>query len=616
METIAALLAESCHRDPRRVALMAPKHEPLSYAGVRDVVESLVQEIRERGIGSGDRVALVLPDGLLTALTFLAVSSTCAAAPLNPAYRESELRFYLTDLKPKGVIVPEGADSPVRSVAAQMNLPVWGARLEQVGGRTAVRLSGASAHGPASGAFATADDIALILHTSGTTSRPKMVALTGRNLATSARNVARVLQLDPEDRCLSVMPFFHIHGLVAGLLSSLSAGGAVICTTGFSAVDFFGWLTAHAPTWYTAVPTMHQAIVAGAMQQPGGPVSTRLRFIRSASAALPRPTMEALESEFGVPVIEAYGMTEASHQIASNPLPPATRKPGTVGLAAGPDVAIMHPDRAELIATGATGEIVLRGANVTAGYLDNPEANHTAFAAGWFRTGDVGYLDDDGYVTVTGRIKEIINRGGEKIAPREVDEALLSHPAVVQAVAFAMPDARLGEEVAAAVVLRAPGTASVAELQAHVADRLADFKVPRRIVMLETIPKGPTGKIQRIGLAASLGLTEGRSDTASSLRTGHADPAIETRIRDLWCDLLQRSDIGAEEHYLDVGGDSLQATRLINRLNTDFGIELRIIELFDAETIRAQAFVVERKIAERQPGSPRPPGIAARTIGS
>jgi acyl-CoA synthetase (AMP-forming)/AMP-acid ligase II len=279
----------------------------------------------------------------------------------------------------------------------------------------------------------------------------------------------------------------------------------VFCTPGFNALRFFAWLEEAAPTWYSAVPTMHQAILARAERNREIIERRRLRLIRSSSASLPPPVMAQLETTFGCPVIESYGMTEASHQMTSNPLPPKARKAGTVGIAAGPEVAVLDAD-GHVLPPGLTGEVAIRGPNVTAGYVNNPGANEAAFTNGWFCTGDQGVFDADGYLTITGRLKELINRGGEKISPREVDDVLLDHPAVAQAVTFALPHDKLGEEVAAAIVLRDGVTANERELRDFVAGRLAEFKVPRRIVFLAEIPKGPTGKLQRIGLAAKLGL--------------------------------------------------------------------------------------------------------------
>ncbi len=345
-----------------------------------------------------------------------------------------------------------------------------------------------------------------MLHTSGTTSRPKIVPLTQRNVCASARNVRTSLGLTADDRNLSIMPLFHIHGLIASLLAPLSAGGEVCCTTGFNALKFFGWFAEVKPTWYTAVPTMHQAILARAGKNPDVVAGSRLRLVRSSSSAMPLRVISELETVFRAPVIEAYGMTEAAHQMASNPLPPRSRKPGTVGPGAGPEIDVIDQG-GRRVPVGATGEIAIRGENVMQAYENNPAANADAFVEGWFRTGDQGTMDADGYVTITGRLKEIINRGGEKISPREVDEIIMEHPAVHQCVTFGVPHDMLGEDVAAAVVLKEGAQAEANELRQFAATRLADFKVPRKIVILKEIPLGATGKLQRIGLAAKLGLT-------------------------------------------------------------------------------------------------------------
>ena len=333
-----------------------------------------------------------------------------------------------------------------------------------------------------------------------------MVPLTHRNVCASAVNVQHTLRLTAEDCCLNVMPLFHIHGLIAAVLAPLGTGGSIFCTPGFNALRFFAWLDESRPTFYTAVPTMHQAILARAPRNRDAIDRANLRFIRSASAPLLRQVMAELEETFGAPVVEAYAMTEAAHQMTCNPLPPAPRKPGTVGIAAGPEVSVMD-EAGALLPAGEVGEIVIRGANVSDGYENNPAANAEAFTNGWFRTGDQGVMDDEGYLRITGRLKEIINRGGEKISPREIDEAILDHPAVRQVVAFAVPHPKLGEDIAAAAVLREGMEATPRELQAFAAERLADFKVPRKILLMDDIPKGPTGKLQRIGMAEKLGLT-------------------------------------------------------------------------------------------------------------
>ena len=485
-------------------AIRAPGRTGLTYPGLLAQVEGTGRALRGAGVRGGDRVAIVLPNGPAMASAFACIAPWCAAAPLNPAYKADEFDFYLSDLDATALIVAAGDDTVARDVAARRGTRVIELVEADAAGAFALDLRG-EGEGEAEAATPEAEAVALVLHTSGTTSRPKMVPLTQANLCASARNIAHTLALGPSDVCLNVMPLFHIHGLMAPVLASLGSGGAVYCTPGFDALRFFAWLTDADPTWYSAVPTMHQAVLARLPRNRQRAARARLRFVRSASAALPAQVMKALEEGLDAPVIEAYAMTEAAHQMCSNPLPPAPRKPGMVGPAAGPEVAVMD-ETGGVVPTGTEGEIVIRGDNVMHGYLANPAADATAFHGSWFRTGDLGYLDPDGYVKVTGRLKEIINRGGEKVAPLEVDDVLLDHRDVAQVCTFALPHARLGEDVAAAVVRTPDGAADEAALRAFAAERLADFKVPRTIVFVDEIPKGATGKIQRIGLARALGL--------------------------------------------------------------------------------------------------------------
>jgi acyl-CoA synthetase (AMP-forming)/AMP-acid ligase II len=506
--TIAELLAAG---ETSSAALTAPGSRPLTYAGLRDQVARAVDALNGFGVGRQDRVALVLPNGPEMAVAFLAIAAGATAAPLNPAYRAEEFEFYLSDLRAKALLVERGSQSPARDVAARLGLTVL--ELAPTPERGAGSFDLAAAPMPAGtgagagdlGGFAQPQDIALILHTSGTTSRPKIVPLSQANACASARNIRSTLALTPEDCGLTIMPLFHIHGLMASLLAPLAAGSRVFCTPGFNALKFFAWMSEARPTWYTAVPTMHQAILARAAANREVIAANPLRFLRSSSSSMPPQVLRELEATFDAPLIEAYGMTEASHQMASNPLPPGRRIPGTVGVSAGPEIAIMD-EQGRRLPPDQTGEIVIRGANVMRGYENNPGANADAFTDGWFRTGDQGTMSADGYVTITGRLKEIINRGGEKISPREVDEVLMDHPAIQQVVTFAVPHLKLGEDVATAVVLREGASLTEKEVRDFAARRLADFKVPRKVLFLPEIPKGATGKLQRIGLAAKLGL--------------------------------------------------------------------------------------------------------------
>lgn len=503
IRAIPELLQAGADTDP---AIRGVDRPSLSFAGLREHVDRTIAALNAAGIGRNDRVAIVLPNGPEMASAFVSIACGATTAPLNPSYTRDEFDFYLSDLDAKALLVMQGADTPAIEAARDRNVSIIEMRVDAAAPAGAFELLVNDASKTANGGAAMPDDIALVLHTSGTTSRPKIVPLTQANVCASARNIQETLLLGPEDVCLNVMPLFHIHGLMAAVLATLGRGGSVFAAPGFDALKFFAWLDEARPTWYTAVPTMHQAILTRAKRNRDVIDRARLRFIRSSSSSLPPQVLAELEETFGVPVVEAYAMTEAAHQMTCNQLPPGQRKPGTVGCAAGPEVAIMDERTPQILDTGQTGEVVIRGDNVTHGYENNEAANAECFVDGWFRTGDQGVMDADGYLTITGRLKEIINRGGEKISPREVDDVLMDYEAVLQVVTFAMPHKSLGEEVAAAIVLRDGATADERAVREFAKARLAAFKVPRKIIFLDEIPKGATGKLQRIGLAEKLGV--------------------------------------------------------------------------------------------------------------
>ena len=515
---------------------------------------------------------------------------------MNPAYSQSEFDFYLSDLNAKALVILTGDNSPARHVAEEKKIPII--ELIPDSDLNAIRFNLRTniKQQVRKGDYASPEDTALILHTSGTTSRPKMVPLTHTNISATARHIVQTLSLSPADRCLNVMPLFHIHGLMAVVLSSLMAGASVVCTPGFNPDQFYGWVRDFHPTWYSAVPTMHQAVLAAVESNRSVIQSNPLRLIRSSSASLPPKVMADLEEAFNAPVIEAYGMTEAAHQMASNPLPPLKRKPGSVGLAAGPQVAI-YGETDGLLPAGKTGEIVIRGPNVMKGYANNPEANHIAFIDGWFRTGDEGYLDPEGYLFITGRIKEMINRGGEKVAPREVDEVFLDHPDIAQAVTFAIPHPTLGEDVATAVVLRGNATTSSRELRSYALLRLSPQKAPSQVIILDSIPKGPTGKLQRIGLAEKL---------ASHLAPPYLAPRteVEEALVNLWKQVLHANQVGVNGNFFASGGDSLLATQLIARINAVFQVNFPLGTIFKEPTISDQAEFLEKLILDELENTP------------
>ncbi len=474
-----------------RIAVIQPElNISLTYAALRHQVATVASALATAGVGRGDRVGMALPNGIPNIVTFLAASIAGTAAPFNPAYKEDEFRFYLDDTNAKVLLLPpDGVDDARR--AAGDTTPIITVNMDAEG---TVSLAGVSAGNPVP--LPALDETALVLHTSGSTGRPKRVPLSHANLSISAGNVARSYALSQDDVSVCVMPLFHVHGLVASTLATLSTGGTVVVPGRFSPLSFWRIAQEVGATWYSAVPTIHQLLLArvtAGAPKPAG--AAKLRFIRSCSASLPPQVMHDLEAAFGAPVLEAYGMTEAAHQMSSNPLPPAAHLPGSVGV--GTDVGITIRDgEGRVLAPGERGEVCISGPNVTTGYENNAEANATAFfEGGWFRTGDQGVLDANGYLTLVGRLKEMINRGGEKISPREIDEVLLTHPAVAEAVCFGVPHVTWGEEVAAAVQLREP--VSEAELLAFCKERLAEFKRPKKIHITDAIPRTATGKIQR-----------------------------------------------------------------------------------------------------------------------
>jgi amino acid adenylation domain-containing protein len=587
------LLKAQAERMPDASAILAPGRAPLTYGRLGVHIDDTVQALRAMGVGRNNRVALVLPNGPEMAVAFLAVAAGAICAPLNTLYRSSEFDFYLADMHVEALIIQAGTDSPARAVARArgINIIELSPMCEAEAGL--FTLMSEKYARPALHEFAQPHDIAVVLPTSGTTSRPKIVPLTQMNVCISAHKTRETLDLAESDRCLNVMPLFHPHGLIGAVLTSLMTGASVVCTPGFNASQFFTWLAEFRPTWYTAVPTIHQAILARVAANREVVAHYPLRFIRSGSAPLPSRVLAELEEMFSAPVIEYYGMTEAASQITSNPLPPHVRKPGSVGAAAGPEVAIMNQAGA-LLPAGATGEVVIRGPSVMQSYDNNPIANGQAFTQGWFRTGDQGFLDTDGYLFLTGRLKEFINRGGEKIAPAEVDDVLMDHPAVAQAVSFAVPHARLGEDIAAAVVLHKLASATESDIRQFAAARLAASKIPCRVLIVENLPKSPTGKLQRIGLAEKFSLMP--SDRAQpEKQAGFTAPwtPLEEVLVGLWAQVLDLDGVDIHDNFFQLGGDSILATQLISRVREVTHVELPFHSFFETPTVAGMARSVE-----------------------
>ena len=484
--------------------LVSKDESSLTYADLSTLINQVSSQMKYLGIENNSVVAIVSNNGPVAATTFLSVASSATAAPLNPIYQEPEFKFYLKDLNAKALLVESNKHLAARKAATELGIQIIDIDEKFLPGIISLSQNGKEVPQMKFN-YNSSEHIALVLHTSGTTSRPKIVPLKVDNILNSARNISNTLNLTSKDRYLNIMPLFHIHGLIAGVLSTLYSGGSLFCTSGFDGFSFFKMLKDFEPTWYSGVPTMHQTILNRAPRNKILIDQSQLRFIRSSSASLPVKVLHDLETTFSCPVIEAYGMTEAAHQMTSNLLPPEKRIAGSVGVAAGPEVAVLSEGKV-IQKKNFMGEIIIRGDNVFSGYLNNPKANSESFIKGWFRTGDEGKFDDDGYLIICGRLKEIINRAGEKIMPKEIDEIILLHPAVEQAVTFSVPHKTLGEEVGLAVKLKENEIIDKKALQSFCAKHLAKFKIPTKIIFVEEIPKGATGKLQRIGLAEKLEL--------------------------------------------------------------------------------------------------------------
>ena len=489
-----------------RIAFESPNREPLSYSELHKSLDQIKIEFLNLSINPEDTVAIVLPNGPDLGLLFIACSCFAISAPLNPNYSKNEFIFYLSDLKAKFLIVDPKLKTEASKAATELGITIIHLSPEKKAGKFNLKIDKKSSHSTiVKQNFM--NNTSLLLHTSGTTSKPKLVQLTSDNLINSALNIGRTLDLNERDCCLNIMPLFHIHGLVAVLLSCILFNVKLVFTTGFNALVFFKLLHQFKPTWYSGVPTMHQAILQRAKNNKKIIENNSLRFIRSSSAAMPKPVLLEIEKTFNCPVIEAYGMTEASHQIASNPLPPRVRKNGTVGIGTGPLVEIMDKE-GNILEKNKVGEIVIKGETVIKQYANNEKATLSSFKNGWFKTGDLGFIDADGYIKVTGRIKEIINKGGEKISPKEIDDILQEMSEIEQVVCFPFSSDRYGEEIGCAIVLKENINISEKEITEYASKHIAKFKIPSKFIFLDEIPKGPTGKLQRIGLSKILGLED------------------------------------------------------------------------------------------------------------
>ena len=597
-ETLRSLLSSRENRG-NRPALFGIGRKPLTHAELNQQIERNTHKLNEFGIGRGDRVAIVLPNGADAAICCLSVATCATAAPLNPGSTAAQFRKLLTALHAKALVIEDGSGSESAAIAAEMGICVIRLISERSHSSGVFELRGERKSESRTG-FPEPDDVAFVMQTSGSTGEPKLAPLTHRNFCAGARNNVAQFALTSSDRCLGLTPMFYTQGILVSVFSSLIAGGSVVCTPGYDPVAFFEWLNEFHPTWYSAPTAIQRSILSRAPLHPEVIARSRLRLIRCVSAPAGPKLLSEIENLFRAPVLDSYGLTETSSTIAGESLPPAKRKPGSVGRAIGCEIAVVD-NSGQMLPADQVGEIVVRGPNVITAYEANPKVNAESFLNGWLRTGDLGRIDPDGYVFLSGRIKELINRGGEKISPQEIDYALNTHPAVAEAVAFAIPDRQLGEEIGAAVVLRSgwKGTPQLeTELQELAASRLANRRMPRRVIFVDELPKTATGKTLRMGLAEKLGLIDKAvADEPAEVglleggNTGEDLPRgiIEMLLLHIWESTLGRSPLRTTDDFFELGGDSLLAAQMLFKVADTFDEQLTLADLFQAPNIEKMA---------------------------
>lgn len=596
--TIVGRIFQQAESQPGANAIEVLGRQPLSYVDLKEQIQDISHALRSMGVAREHRVVVVLPNGAEMAVVCLGVMACAVLSPLNPEYKADEYAAYMDNIAPALLIVMAGDETPARMVASKMGIPVLDVSPVKSGKAGQIKCCGAQpAIANDADDFPTADTPALLLHTSGTTSKPKRVLLTHKNLMSSAANLSQALQLTETDICLHLLPMFHIGGLVDVLATPLITGGKVVCTQGFSIPAFVENLKTFKASWTQTVPVMLQEILSHLDSDPDLLQSHTLRLMRSVSSPLPVSAAARFEERLRIPVIEIFGMTETAGQITSNRLPPGQRKPGSVGVAVGCELKVVD-EAGEPVAHGIKGEVVVRGANVMQAYDEDAEINRGAYFADWLRTGDMGYLDEGGYLYLSGRIKEIINRGGEKISPVEVDEVIQHHPAVADAAVFPVQHDALGEDIAVAVVLKTGLALTRPELIEYSGKHLAHFKVPRKVYFVHAIPRTPSGKIQRFKLAELTRAIEVENEGVRTAEYQAVQGLVETSLAQMWADVLKLSRVGLHDDFFDLGGDSLKAASFINALQQKWGGTVYVSALFDAPTIAKFKTYLERHYPE------------------
>ncbi|VBB05355.1 phosphopantetheine attachment site [Lucifera butyrica] len=564
-----------CHAQsrPKEAAILSPDQGEITYEKLVSMITATLELLRSAGVKLGDRTAVALKSGPEFGITALAVIGLGTCVPLNWRLTEDEIKKQIKFNGVKNVIVPYGQQTLAEQVGVKLGLNV-------------IRLSSLPTVDRIGANFSKTEEVALLMNTSGTTDAPKTIPITHEMLCHSVQNTAAAFRLRTSDRCLNTAQLFNVHGFVIGFLVTLTSGGATILMPTFQPALFFELLEKYRPTWYTATPAVHHSVVDYFSSREHRPDTGSLRFIRSAAASCPVRLVEALEANFKVPFINAYGMTETSSQVTSIPFPPAKRKNGSVGISNGNEIRILGSDGKSQRAY-MPGEIAVKGKTVFAGYENNAAANEAAFCDTWFKTGDEGYLDSEGYLFVTGRSKEIINKGGLKIYPSSIEDTVLRHPAVLDAAIFPIPHERMGEEIALAIVVKEGQELADRDIINFIASQVAYYEVPSAILRLDSIPRSPAGKIQRHKLN-EVWLSRKCDVARVSPRNN-----VEQRIYEAWREILRKDTMSIFDDFFLTGGDSLSAASLAVSLSAEFETELFTSEIYRHRTIEQQATLLD-----------------------
>jgi acyl-CoA synthetase (AMP-forming)/AMP-acid ligase II len=581
--TIGEVIRSHVELRPKQAAIVGTNFSAISYRMLQDEIDEVRNSLRLAGFDRDAKIAVAIANSAQAARAMIAITCSATSVPIDSKLTVAEVERCLLILRPQAVLVLRNTDSAARTAAEQRGFPIIEAIVSQDGSLQLVvpRIGPPvplNEPDPAAPAF--------ILHTSGTSADPNFVPFSHRNMLAVIERLQTWYELTPQDRCLNVSPVYYSHALTTTLLPPLMTGGSVAFPANPTNVDLSEWFSDLRPTWYSAGPTLHLSVLEKAEARSDALTMHSLRFISTAGAPITANVLQRMQAVLGVPVLEHYGSSETA-QIASNRPPPGPSKPGTVGIPWPDIVAIVGADGRPLPA-GHQGVVLVHGPSVTSGYLNAPDLNRSAFVDGWFRTGDIGSIDEQGFLSLHGREKEVINRGSEKISPLEIDQALMSHPGVVQAAAYGVPHPRLGEDVAAAVVLRPGALVSPLELREFLGTKLAAFKVPRRISILDELPKGITGKLLRRRLAESA--------QEKAQHSGLSEERLHADLLQLWRRILKTENISLDDDFFEKGGDSLLAIDVTLQLQRLIGRPLSESILFQASTVRELAKSVAREL--------------------